>query len=142
MVVGADNLNQKVDEDENLNEILAVEWAGVRALRRAEPVCDDPGKLEVIKRVRKDCSINSVNLANIIRALGGRPTDIPSPRFSLKLSQESLDDALDMAQSAQEHIIAEIGTLLDELELKAVRSQLAQIQQLHREDTRWLKSAL
>ena len=84
-----------------LNEILADEWACVRALRRAEAACDDPGKLEVIKRVRKDCSISSVNLANVIRGLGGRPTDVPSPRFSLKLSQESLDDALDMAQSAQ-----------------------------------------
>ena len=28
-----------------LNEILAVEWACVRALRRAESLCDDPGKL-------------------------------------------------------------------------------------------------
>src|SRR5437016_4983182 len=38
-----------------LNEILADEWACVRALRRAETSCDDPGKLEVIKRVRQDC---------------------------------------------------------------------------------------
>ena len=124
-----------------LNEILATEWACVRALRRAEPICDDPGKLEVIKRVRKDCSINSVNLATIIRSLGGRPTDIPSTRFSLQLSQESLDDALDMAQSAQRHVVEEIGSLLDESELKPVRKQLAQVQQLHRDDLRWLKSA-
>src|SRR5947207_3106356 len=117
-----------------LNEILAVEWAGVRALRRAEPLCDDPGKLEVIKRVRKDCSINSVNLANIIRALGGRPTDIPSPRFSLKLSQESLDDALDMAQSAQHHIVAEIEAPIDEPALKSARSQLGPLAQLHKDD--------
>jgi hypothetical protein len=123
-----------------LNEILANEWACVRALRRAEASCDDPGKLEVIKRVRKDCSFNSVSLANVIRALGGRPTDVPSPRFSLKLSQESLDEALDMAQSAQQHIVAEIGSLLDEPELKATRAQLAQVQQLHKDDIRWLKS--
>src|SRR6266446_425110 len=125
-----------------LNEILAVEWACVRALRRAEPLCDDPGKLEVIKRVRKDCSINSVNLANVIRGLGGRPTDVPSPRFSLKLSQESLDDALDMAQSAQQHIIAEIESLLDETELKSARTQLAQVQQMHKDYVRWLKFIL
>lgn len=125
-----------------LNEILADEWACVRALRRAEAPCDDPGKLEVIKRVRKDCSFNSVNLTNVIRALGGRPTDVPSPRFSLKLSQESLDEALDMAQSAQQHIIAEIGSLLDEPELKSTRTQLAQIQQMHNDDVRWLKSVL
>ena len=124
-----------------LNEILAVEWACVRALRRAEPRCDDPGRLEVIKRVRKDCSVNSVGLAGIIRALGGRPTDVPSPRFSLKLATESMDEALGMAQSAQEHIVAEIGSLLDEPELKPARGQLAQVQQLHKDDTRWLKSA-
>ena len=125
-----------------LNEILADEWACVRALRRAETSCDDPGKLEVIKRVRKDCSFNSVSLANVIRALGGRPTDVPSPRFSLKLAQESLDDALDMAQSAQQHIIAEIGSLMDETELRSTRTQLDQIQRMHKDDVRWLKSVL
>jgi hypothetical protein len=125
-----------------LNEILADEWACVRALRRAEPACDDPGRLEVIKRVRKDCSVNSVNLANVIRALGGRPTDVPSPRFSLKLSQESLDEALDMAQSAQQHIIAEIESLLDDPGLKSARPGLAQVQQLHKDDTRWLNTAM
>jgi len=125
-----------------LNEILADEWACVRALRRAESLCDEPGKLEVIKRVRKDYSLNSVSLASAIRSLGGRPTDIPSPRFSLKLADESLADALDSAQAAQQHIIAEIDSLLGELELKSVRGQLAQVQQLHREDERWLKSAL
>ena len=125
-----------------LNEILADEWACVRALRRAESACDDPGKLEVIKRVRKDCSINSVNLANVIRALNGRPTDIPSPRFSLKLSQESLDDALDMAQSAQQHIIAEIESLVDESSLKSARTSLAQVQQLHKDNFRWLNTAM
>jgi hypothetical protein len=124
-----------------LNEILADEWACVRALRRAEALSDDPGKLEMIKRVRKDCSFNSVNLANAIRSLGGRPTDIPSPRFSLQLTQESLGDALDMAQSAQQHIVAEINALLDEPELKSALTALAQIQQLHKDDIRWLKSA-
>ncbi len=124
-----------------LNEILADEWACVRALRRAESACDDPGRLEVIKRVRKDCSVSSVSLANVIRALGGRPTDVPSPRFSLKLSQESLDDALDMAQSAQQHIVAELEVLIDEPAVKNVRMQLGQIVQLHKDDIRWLKSA-
>jgi hypothetical protein len=125
-----------------LNEILADEWACVRALRRAEPLCDEPGKLEVIKRVRKDCSINSVNLANAIRSLGGRPTDVPSARFSLKLADESLADALDLAQSAQEHIVAEIDAVMDEPGLKSLRSGLTQVQQLHKDDIRWLKSAL
>ncbi|HUK81721.1 MAG TPA: DUF6306 domain-containing protein [Verrucomicrobiae bacterium] len=123
-----------------LNEILADEWACVRALRRAESLCDEPGKLEMIKRVRKDSSLSSVSLANVIRALGGRPTDIPSPRFSLQLLQESLGDALDMAQSAQQHIIAEIDALPDELERKSARAALAQIQQLHKDNIRWLKS--
>jgi hypothetical protein len=125
-----------------LNEVLAAEWACVRALRRAEKQSDDPGRIEVIKRVRKDCSLNSVNLANIVRELGGRPADLPSPRFSLKLSQESLDDALDMAQSAQQHIIAEVESLLDEPGLKSVRTAVAQVQQLHKEDTRWLDTAM
>jgi bacterioferritin (cytochrome b1) len=124
-----------------LNEILADEWACVRTLRRAESACDDPGKREIIKRIRKDCSVNCVSLANIIRALGGSPTDIPSPRFSLKLFDESLADALDMVQSAQQHIVAEIDVLLDEPELKSNRSSLAAVQQLHKEDVRWLKSA-
>ena len=124
-----------------LNEILADEWACVRALRRAESLCDDPGKLEVIKRVRKDCSVNCVSLANVIRALGGRPTDIPSTRFSLKLSDESLTDTLDMFQSAQRHIVDEIAAVLDEADLKSARSALATVQQLHRENIRWLKSA-
>src|SRR5579859_3629124 len=99
-----------------LNEILADEWACVRTLRRAESLCDDPGQLEVIKRVRKDCSINCVSLANVVRDLGGGPADIPSARFSLKLSDESLADSLDMAQSAQEHVVAAVDALIDETE--------------------------
>ena len=127
---------------DRLNEIMAVEWACVRALRRAESQCDDPGKLEVIKRVRKDCSVNCVNLANVIRNLGGRPTDVPSPRFSLKLSDESAADTLDMAQSAQQHIVAEISTIIDDPDLKSSRNALDLIQHLHKEDIRWLKSAI
>lgn len=123
---------------DKLNEILADEWACVRALRRAEAACDDPGKLEVIKRVRKDCSVNCVSLAGIVRALGGRPTDVPSSRFSLKLAEESLADAVDLAQSAQRHIIAEIGALIDEPELKASRSALDLVARLHREDVIFL----
>ena len=125
-----------------LNEMMANEWACVRTLRRAESVCDDPGQLEVIKRVRKDCSVNCVNLANIIRGLGGRPTDIPSPRFSLKLVEESLADCLGLAQSAQEHIVAEIDTVIDEPEIKPYRGPLALVRELHVVDTRWLKSAI
>ena len=124
-----------------LNEILADEWACVRALRRAESQCDDPGKLEVIKRTRKDCSYNCVNLANVIRALGGRPTDIPSTRFTLKLSDESLSDSLDLAQSAQKHIVAEIDTLIDEPDLKPCRDALLTIRKSHGENIRWLKNA-
>ncbi len=123
-----------------LNEILADEWACVRTLRRAQSLCDDPGKLEVIKRVRKDCSINCVRLANVVRGLGGGPTDIPSPRFSLKLSDESLADSLDMAESAQEHIVAAVDTVMDETELKPYRAALSLVRQLHTEDIRWLKS--
>ena len=125
-----------------LNEILADEWACVRALRRAESACDDPGKREVIKRVRKDCSVNCVSLANAVRGLGGGPTDIPSARFSLKLSDESLADSLDLAQSAQEHILAEVDALIDEPDLKPCRDSLLTIRKLHTENIRWLKSAL
>jgi bacterioferritin (cytochrome b1) len=123
-----------------LNEILADEWACVRTLRRAQSLCDDPGMLEVIKRVRKDCSINCVSLANVVRGLGGGPTDIPSPRFSLKLSDESLADSLNMAESAQEHIVAAVDTVMDETELKPYRAALSLVRQLHTEDIRWLKS--
>ena len=125
-----------------LNEVMASEWACVRTLRRAESICDDPGQLEVIKRVRKDCSVNCVSLANIIRGLGGRPTDIPSARFSLKLVEESLADCLDLAQSAQEHIIAEIDTMIDGPEIKPWRDPLSLVRELHIVDTRWLKSAI
>jgi len=125
-----------------LNEVMASEWACVRTLRRAESLCDDPGQLEVIKRVRKDCSVNCVSLANIIRGLGGRPTDIPSARFSLKLVEESLADCLDLAQSAQQHIIAEIDTMIDEPEIKPWRDPLSLVRELHIVDTRWLKSAI
>ena len=125
-----------------LNEILADEWACVRALRRAESHCDEPGKLEVIKRVRRDYSVNCVSLANIVRRLGGRPTDIPSARFSLKLSDESLADVLDLAQSTQEHIMSEIDTLIDEPEIKSYRDSLFIVRKLHTENIRWLKSAL
>jgi len=123
-----------------LNEILADEWACVRTLRRAQSLCDDPGMLEVIKRVRKDCSINCVSLANVVRGLGGGPTDIPSPRFSLKLSDESLSDSLNMAESAQEHIVAAVDTVMDETEMKPYRAALSLVRQLHIEDIRWLKS--
>src|SRR6266404_8439515 len=125
-----------------LNEVMDSEWAYVRNLRRAESICDDPGQLEVIKRVRKDCSVNCVSLANIIRGLGGRPTDIPSARFSLKLVEESLADCLDLAQSAQQHIIAEIDTMIDGPEIKPWRDPLSLVRELHIVDTRWLKSAI
>jgi hypothetical protein len=121
-----------------LNEILADEWACVRALRRAESGCDDPGQREMIKRVRKDCSVNCVSLANVVRGLGGGPTDIPSARFSLKLSDETLADSLDLARSAQQHIVAEIETLMDEPDLKPYRDPLQTIRKLHLENIRWL----
>ena len=124
-----------------LNEILAGEWSCVRTLRRAESLCDEPGQREVIKRVRKDCSVNCVNLANVVRGLGGGPVDIPSARFSLKLSDESLTDILDLARSTQEHILAEIDSLIDEPEIKSYRDLLLLVQKLHAEDLRWLKSA-
>ena len=124
-----------------LNEILADEWACVRTLRRAESLCDEPGQREVIKRVRKDCSVNCVSLANIVRGLGGGPTDIPSARFSLKLSDESLTDVLGLAQSTQEHVIAEIDTLIDDPEVKPCRDALFAVRKLHAENVRWLRSA-
>ena len=123
-----------------LNEILADEWACVRTLRRAESLCDDPGQREVIKRVRKDCSVNCVSLANAVRGLGGGPADIPSTRFSLKLSDESLADSLDMAQSAQVHLVAAMDALIDETELKPHRQALLLVRKLHVENMRWLKS--
>jgi hypothetical protein len=125
-----------------LNEILADEWACVRTLRRAEALCDDPGKCEVIKRVRKDCSVNCASLANAVRGLGGGPTDIPSGRFSLKLSDESLADSLDLAQSTQEHIIAEIDTVIDDSEMRPHRDPLLLVRKLHVENIRWLRSAI
>lgn len=125
-----------------LNEILADEWACVRALRRAEALSDEPARQEVIKRVRKDCSFSCVGLANIVRALGGRPTDLPGTRFSLKLTEESFADVVDMVQSAQRHIVDEIGAVIDEPVVKAVRTQLSQIQQLHKDDVRWLAAGL
>ena len=125
-----------------LNEILADEWSCVRTLRRAESLCDEPGQREVIKRVRKDCSVNCVSLANVVRGLGGGPTDIPSTRFSLKLSNESLTDVLDLAQSAQEHVIAEIDTLIDEPDIKSYRDPLVIIRKLHAENVLCLKSAM
>ncbi|HUJ11071.1 MAG TPA: DUF6306 domain-containing protein [Verrucomicrobiae bacterium] len=124
-----------------LNEILADEWACVRALRRAESQCDDPGKREVIKRTRKECSVNCVSLANVVRELGGRPTDIPSARFTLKLSDELLADSLDLAQSAQRHVLAEIDALIDESDLHSCRDSLATIRKSHDENIRWLAKA-
>jgi bacterioferritin (cytochrome b1) len=124
-----------------LNEILADEWACVRTLRRAEALCDDSGQREIIKRVRKDCSVNCVNLANTVRGLGGRPTDIPSARFSLKLTDESLADSLNLAQSTQEHLLAEIDAVIDEPEIKPYREAISLVRQLQSEDIRWLKSA-
>lgn len=127
---------------EKLNEIMAAEWACVRALRRAEALSDGPGQLEVIKRVRKDCSYQCVNLANVVRLLQGRPTDIPSARFSMKVENETFSDVVDLVQSVQQHIVDELGVLLDDPGLAAVRAQLVQIRQVHTEDIRWLKAAL
>jgi Domain of unknown function (DUF6306) len=126
---------------DRLNEILADEWSCVRALRRAEAKCDDPGQLEVIKRVRKDCSVNCVNLTHAIRALNGRPTDTPSARFSSQLKDEMLADILDLAQSVQHHLIAELSKVIDEPELQPSRNTLALVLQLHQEDLRWLQAA-
>ncbi len=76
----------------------------------------------------------------MVRGLGGGPTDITGARFSLKLSDESLADSLDMAQSAQEHIVAAVDALIDETELKLHRHALLLVRRLHAEDIRWLKS--
>jgi hypothetical protein len=127
---------------DKLNEVLADEWACVRVLRRAESRCDDPGRLEMIKRVRKDCSVNCVNLTNVIRSLGGRPTDVPSPRFSMQLKEETLAEILDLSQSIQQYVIEEIAALIDHPGLQSARQPLSLIQQLHQEDLRWLKLAL
>ena len=124
-----------------LNEILADEWACVRALRRAESLTGEPGTHEVIKRVRKDCSVNCVSLANVVRGLGGRPTDVPSARFSLKLTDESLADCLDLIQSAQDHIVAAVDAVIDSVELKPYRQALSLVRRLHAENIRWLRSA-
>jgi hypothetical protein len=91
--------------------------------------------------VRKGCSVNCVSLANVVRGLGSGPTDIPGARFSLKLSDESLADSLDMAQSAQEHIVAAVDALIDETELKPHRHALLLVRRLHAENIRWLTSA-
>jgi hypothetical protein len=61
-------------------------------------------------------------------------------RFSLKLSDESLADSLDMAQSAQEHVVAAVDALIDEAELKPHRQALLLVRKLHVENMRWLKS--
>jgi bacterioferritin (cytochrome b1) len=125
---------------EKLNEILADEWAAVRALRRAEKVCVEPGLIEVIKRVRKNSSVTCVSLSGVIRALGGRPTDVPSARFSLQLSDETAGEALDMGMVALQHVEDEIKKLLDLPALLESRRALAAIVQLQREDIRWLKT--
>lgn len=124
-----------------LNEILGVEWACVRALRRAQDRCDDPGRREVIRRVRKDGSVGCATLAGVIRQCGARPTDVPSPRFSLQLRDETLADILDLAQSAQTHLIAELTALLDEPDLKDARTRIISLRQLHRDNLRWLTVA-
>jgi len=126
---------------DRLNEVLAAEWACVRTLRRAEAKCEEPGMLEMLKRVRKDCSVNCVNLAATVRSLGGHPTDVPSVRFSLQLTHESLAEIMDMAHATQQHIIAEVSGLIDEPELKNARASLGLVLQLHKEDIRWLQSA-
>ncbi len=127
---------------DKLNEILADEWACVRALRRAEALSDEPGRTEVIKRVRKDCSYHCVTLANIVRALQGRPTDIPSARFSMKLANETFVEVVDLIQSAQQHILDGLTSLIDEPELKNVRPQLLQVIQIQKDDIRWLGTAV
>jgi hypothetical protein len=125
---------------EKLNEVLADEWACVRALRRAESLCQDPGPLEMIKRVRKDTSVGCVTLSSVIRQLNGHPTDLPSARFSLQIVGESFAETIDMAQSAQTHIIGALATLMDEPGLEPYRTALATLHQLHRENHRWLGS--
>jgi bacterioferritin (cytochrome b1) len=127
---------------DKLNEILGHEWACVRTLRRAEETCTEPGPLEVIKRVRKDSSVNCAALANVIRSLGGRPTDIPNPRFSLKLSGETVAEILDLAQSAQRHIVDELEILIGEPELRDVHAALSHARQLHKDNIRWLQSII
>ena len=90
--------------------------------------------------MRKDCSVNCVNLAAAVRQLGGHPTDVPSTRFSLQLKGETLAEILDLAQSAQHYVVAELSRLLDEPNLAPVRSALALVIQLHRDNQRWLQA--
>ena len=63
-------------------------------------------------------------------------------RFSLKLADESLADCLGLAQSAQEHLVAEIDVVIDEPEIKSWREPLSLVRELHVTDIRWLKSAM
>jgi hypothetical protein len=63
-------------------------------------------------------------------------------RFSLKLADESLADCLDLAQSTQEHIMAEIDVVIDEPVIKSWRDPLLLVRELHVTDIRWLRSAM
>ncbi|MCX7916467.1 MAG: hypothetical protein N3A53_09240, partial [Verrucomicrobiae bacterium] len=68
---GARRLVPAMNLADRLNQVLGVEWACVRSLRRAEPLATDPALREVIKRIRKESSVHCVTLANAVRALGG-----------------------------------------------------------------------
>jgi len=91
----------------------------------------------------RDCSVNCVSLANAVRGLGGGPTDIPSARFSLKLTDESLTElppTLPVNPGA--HHRREFDAVIDGSGIKPYRDALLTVRKLHTENIRWLKSAM
>jgi hypothetical protein len=52
-----------------------------------------------------------------------------------------LSAILDLSQSTQEQILAEIDALIDEPDIESYRDLLLIVRKLHAENLRWLKSA-
>jgi hypothetical protein len=127
---------------EKLNEVLGHELACSWTLRRAASICIAPDRKREIASLREVCDVNCANLAVVVANYGGLPTKTPSPRFSIRLRDESLEEVLDLAHSAQVHILGELEGLLDEPELKGAREELRAIRRDHLQADHLLQAQL
>jgi hypothetical protein len=117
---------------EKLNEVLGHELACSHTLRRAEAVCPRGIRQQQIAYVRESCDVNCVNLAAVVTNCGGLPNQVPNPRFTIRLMGETIGEILDLALSAQVHILGEIESLVDDHDLRGVRQELLAIRADHR----------
>ena len=125
-----------------LSALIADEWCCVWILSHALSVCRDSRQHELIQRILPGFTEIYLELQKIIRVCGWEPGQCVSGCVPPRAVKHSLDDNLELVESTQKNIIAQIDALLAELVDEAPSELLAAIRQFHVDCVRWLRAAL